>query len=159
MKVCLRPRRRAAGDARDGGQRVGTEVLTHVPTGNVPNRQEDTLALVVTRAVLVGRAEIAECDRTIDGGYDVGKLDVGRVACEHISAADSALRLDDSCTFQCEQNLFQVGLGEGRSFSDVAHGRRTRFVGVKRQREQGAAGIISTRRHSHAVIVGGGLCR
>ena len=87
-----RPRARRRGPSSAiVGQRVAVEVVAHVLAGLVPDREQHALALVVAGAVLVGLAEVAERDRAVDGRHDLRQADLGRVAGEHVAAADAAL--------------------------------------------------------------------
>lgn len=156
-QVGLGPRRSSPRDTRDRRECVRTEVLAHVSARNVPDGKEDTLALVVARTVLVGRPEVSECDGPVHCRDHVGQLDVVGIAGENVSTADAALGLHDSGTFECEENLFEVGLWKCGAFRNVANGRGSRLVGVQNERQQRPTGIIPSRRHSHTVIVGGGL--
>ena len=66
-------------------------MLAHVFAGDVPDRQEHAMPLVVARPVLVRFAEIPDGDRTVDGGNDLGESDLVGRATQYVPAADSAL--------------------------------------------------------------------
>lgn len=157
MKVGLGPWRRAARNVCDRSERVRTEMLTHVTSSDVPNCEQYALPFVVACSVLVRRTKVAESDRTVNGRNDVGQLDIGRISGEHVPATDASLGFHDSRTFEREQDLLEVRLGQCGSFGNIPDRGRSGFVSVERERKQSPTGIISPRRHSHAVIVGAEL--
>ena len=79
---------------------------------------------------------------------------VGRVAGQHVAAADAALGAHQAGALQGQQDLLEVGLGEPGALGDVAHRGRARLVAVQRQREQRPAGVVAPGRHLHT-----GNCR
>ena len=62
----FRPRTGTGRRVGNGREREAFEVMFHVFTGLLPNRQQDALALVITRPVLVGFTEITEDDGAVD---------------------------------------------------------------------------------------------
>lgn len=150
------PGTRSVGGRGNGGQRVGAEMLTHVLSGDVPDRQQDALSIVVACSVLMRCAEVAQCDRSIDRRDDLGEANLRRRSCERVSAADSSFGFHQSSTLEREQDLFQVGLGQGSALGDVANRGRTGTF-VERERQQGPTRIITPCRNPHTRIVGAGL--
>ena len=108
-------------------------MLSHVFTGNVPDRQENAMAFVIARAILMRLSEVAERDWAICCGNDLRKKDLRGRSGKHVSSADTALRPDETRTFQHEKNLFEVGLGEPSALGDVLHRCRAWFVCMQSQ--------------------------
>ena len=149
----------AGGGAGQFGQGVGVQVFAHVARRDVPDGEKNALSLVVACTLLMRLAEIAECDRSVDGRDDLGESDLTRIACEHVPAAHAALGPHETGTLQGEQDLLQVRLGQTGALGDVTNRRRSGRVAVERQGQQGAAGVITACGHSHDAIVGAGLWR
>ena len=145
----LRPGGVTACDGRDAGEGEAFEVGAHVVAGLVPDAEQDALAFVVAGAVLMGLAEVAECDGAVDGRHDLGESDVDGVAGEDVAAADASFRLDQAGALEGEQDLFEVRLGECGAFGDVAHRGGAALVCVQCQRQQGTAGIVTAGRDAH----------
>ena len=103
------------------GEREGVEVVTHVLSDLGPHGQQNALALVVARPVLVGLTEVARHDGTVDGTHDLAEGDLIGQSGEHIAAPDASLGADEACSLQCQQDLLEVGLGKARSFGDIAY--------------------------------------
>lgn len=85
-------------------------MLAYVAAHFGPDGEEHALAFVVASAVLVGLAEVAGLDRPVDGADDLAESDVGRRAGQDVAAADPPLRADQAGSFECQQDLLQVGL-------------------------------------------------
>ena len=85
-----------------------------------PQRQQDALALVVTGAVGVGLAEVTGDDGTFDRAHDLGHGDGPRTPRQDVAAADTPLGADQAGALEGEQDLLQIGLGEGGALRDVA---------------------------------------
>ena len=62
----FRPRAGTGRRVGDGREREAFEVMLHVFARLLPDGQQDALALVIARTVLVGFAEIAEGDGAVD---------------------------------------------------------------------------------------------
>jgi hypothetical protein len=103
------------------GEREARQVLSHVISHVSPDTEQDALALVVARTVLVGFAEVPRRDRTIDGRDDLGEGDGLGGAGEHVAAADATLGSNEPDALQAEQDLFKVGLGQTGALSQVTH--------------------------------------
>jgi len=108
-------------------------VLAHVGADVGPHAEEHALALVVARPVLMGLAEIARRDGPVDGAHDRAERDLGRVAGQHVAAADASLGADQTSALEGEQDLLEVGLGEPGALSDVANRRGPLGIAVQRQ--------------------------
>ena len=119
----------------------------------VPHREEHALALVVAGPVLVGLAEVADRDRTVDGGDDLGQADLLGRAGEHVAAPDPALGAHQPGALEREQDLLEVGLGEPGALGDVAHRRGPGLVGVQGERQQRPAGVVAPGRHPHGAML------
>ena len=78
-----------------------------------PDGQQHALALVVAGAVLVGLSEVAGGDGAVDGGDDLGQGDLLRWAGQHVAAADAPLRADQARSLEGQEDLLQIGLGQG----------------------------------------------
>ncbi len=100
----------------------------HVRAYLGPDREKDALAFVVARSVLVRRAEISQGDRAVDSAHDRPEGDLPGRPGEHVTTADAPLRPDEAGSFQREENLLEVRLGETRALRYVPHRRRTRVV-------------------------------
>lgn len=149
----LRPRPLAPGDLGDRVERVAVEVLAHVCARLIPDRQEDALALVVAGSVLMGLAEIAERDRTVDGRDDLGETDLGGRSAQQVPATDTPLRPDESGAFEGEKDLFEVRLGEPGALGDVSNRRRPAVV-TQCQRQQCSTGVVASGGDAHTLTVG-----
>ena len=125
----------------------------HVLADVGPHRQQDALALVLAGPVLVGPPEVAGHDGPVDGAHDLAQRDLLGRPGEDVAPADAALGAHQPGSFQGEQDLLEVGLGEPRALGDVAHRRRALRVVVQRQREQGAAGVVAAGRDLHAPML------
>ena len=123
-------------------------------SGLLPDRQQHTLALVVARSVLMGLTEVSDHDRSVDGRYHVRERDVLGSSCEGVTTADAPLRANETCSFKRQKDLFEIGLRKSGSFGDVSDRCRTRLVAMKRQTQQRPAGIVTSSRNAHEVIVG-----
>jgi len=64
-----------------------------------PHIEEHTLALVVAGAVLMGRPEVPNDDRSIYRGHDLAERHVPRGSCEHVAATDASFRPDEPGSF------------------------------------------------------------
>lgn len=99
-------------------------------------------------------AEVSDGDRTIDRGDDLGQLDIGGLAGECVTAADTALGTDEAGSLQREKNLLEIGLGQTGAFCDVANRRRAGLRLVEGQAQKSPTRIVTTGRNTHASIVG-----
>ena len=130
-------------------------MLAHVLAHVGPHRQEHALALVVAGAVLVGLAEVADRDRSVDRADDLAEGDGPRLASEHVAAAHAPLGPDEAGTLQREEDLLEVRLGQSGALGDVADRRRTGLLAVEREGQQRPAGVVPPRRHlDHTATVG-----
>ena len=107
-------------------------MVAHVVSGNIPNSEQDTLSLVVTRAVLMGLAEVAKGDGAIYGRNYVRQTNIAWSFSQYVAAANSALRAHKSGAFQCEQNLFEVWLWQSGAFGNVSDRGRVCGLGMER---------------------------
>ena len=103
------------------GEGKTREVLTHVGAHVRPDVEQDALTLVVAGSLLVGLAEVARHDWSINCGHDVGQGDGVGAARENVAPTNSALRTHEPHALQAEQNLFEIRLGEAGTFGEVAH--------------------------------------
>lgn len=79
------------------------------------------MAFVITRAVLVWLTEVTDHDGTIDRADDRSEGHFLWRTGQHVATADSTLGADQARALQREEDLFEVGLGERGSLSDVAY--------------------------------------
>ena len=103
-------------------------MLTHVITGLLPDGQQNALTLMIARTILVRFPEVTQCDRTIDRRNHLVQTNLGGWASQGVAATDPPFRADQTGTFQCEQDLFQIRLGETRALGDVTHRGWTVFL-------------------------------
>ena len=73
---------------------------------------------------------------------------------EGVATADATLRAHEAGAFQCEEDLFEIGLWQPRALGDVADRRRTGVIGVQGKGEKGATRIVTPCRYAHEPIVG-----
>jgi hypothetical protein len=130
----LRPGFLAAGLFANVGEGDAVEQGAHVGAGEGPGGQQHAVAFVVTGTIFVRFAEIADGDRAVDGAHDVGEPNLFGLASQHIATANPAFRANESGAFEREQDLFEVRLGEGGAFGDVADRCWAGFVGMERER-------------------------
>jgi hypothetical protein len=81
----------------------------------------------------MGLAEVAKCDRTIDRRENFREADLGWLTCENIPTSDSALGADEARSFQCKQDLFEVGLRKSCALSNIANRSRTGLASSERE--------------------------
>ncbi len=72
-------------------QGVAGQVLAHMTTDVGPHPEEHALALVITGAILVGLAEVARDDRTVNGGHDLSQRDRFGGPRQNVATTDAAL--------------------------------------------------------------------
>ena len=72
------------------GQGVALEVFAHVVADVGPNGEENALALVVACAVLVGIAEVASLDGSVDRTHDLRESDQGWISGQHVASTDTS---------------------------------------------------------------------
>jgi hypothetical protein len=121
--VGLRDGLAAAGLVDHVSQGEAREVLSHVISHVSPYAEQNALALVVARTVLVGLAEISGIDRSVDSRHNLSQGYGFSRPGEDVAATDAALGPYESDALQAEQDLLEVGLGESGSFGEVAHRR------------------------------------
>ncbi len=126
----------------------------HVVAYVGPHTEQDALTFVVARAVLMGSAEVAGYDRPVDGADDLAERDVVGRAGQDVAPAHAPLRSDQPGTLERQQDLLEVGLGQARALSDVAHrGRGAPVLGMECEREQCPGCVIAPGRDLHPAIV------
>ena len=121
--------------------------------GCLPDGEQDALAFVIARTVLVRLAEVAQRDGAINSAEDFADANLCGRTGQHVATADATLRAHQASAFQRKQDLFQVWLGERSAFGDVAHGGRHGLLVVQRQREQRPTRIVALTRNTHKGIV------
>jgi hypothetical protein len=82
------------------GQREARQMLTHVIANIGPNAQQNALSFVIAGTVLVGLAEVARCDRSIDRRDDFGQGDGLRSSSQDVPAAHAALGANETGALQ-----------------------------------------------------------
>lgn len=105
----------------------------HHVAGILPNPEEDALALMIARAVLMWSAKVADANRAVDGTHDFSEGDLGRIASENISTPNATFRADEASPLQSKENLFEVRLRECRARGDVACALRSQIIGMQSQ--------------------------
>ena len=118
-------------------------MFAHHITGCIPNREQDTLALMVTCPVGVRFAEISECDGPINCREDLRKANVGGFASEYIPAPHTSFRTNNSCAFERKQDLLEVWLGECGALGNVSNRGWAGVVSSKSEGEQCPTGIVT----------------
>lgn len=117
----------------DALKRVVRQVLAHVLARDVPDGEQHAVTLVVACAVLVRLTEVPERDWSVNSRNDLGEPDVARVAGQHVTAADTALRPHQTRALQREEDLLKIRLRQRGTHSDVPDRRGARLIGVERQ--------------------------
>lgn len=148
------PRGRAARRVGNRLQGETVEDPPHVFTGCLPDGQQHALALMVTRAILVGLTEVAKTDRPVDRTENLADSDFDGRAGKHVAAPDATLRSNETRTLQRQQNLLEIRLWNCRAFGDIAHRRRPLSRVVQREGQQRPARIVTLARNTHVLIVG-----
>ena len=113
-----------------------------------PHGEQDALPFVVAGAVFVRLAEVTRRDGAVDGRDDLGQGDLLGRACQDVAAPHAPLRPDQAGALEGQEDLLQVGLGEGGPDRDVPDGRRG-LGPVQGQREQRPAGVVTPRGNPH----------
>jgi hypothetical protein len=143
------PSRKAPSLVNHVCQGVALEMGAHVVADLAPYGEQHTLTFVVARAVLVGVAEVASLDWSVDGSNDLRQADLVGRAGKQISAANASLGLDEPCTFEREQDLFQIWLGESGAFRYVPDRLWSERVDMERHGQQRSAGVVTSGRDLH----------
>ena len=119
-----------------------------------PDSEQDALALVLAGAVLVRPAEVPAaigpstaatiCPRVISEGGLRGRI-------------PPRPRLDRTrpAPFRASKYLLEDKAGVGRSFGYVTNRSRAKLLGVQRQRQKRAAGVIAPSRDLHGQMLSG----
>lgn len=128
-------------------------MLAHVIAGLLPDREQDALPLVIAGTVLMRLTEISEGDGTVDGGDDLAQPDLFWRSSKGVSASDAALGSDETRSLESQEDLLEIRLREGCSLGDVLDRRRAWIIGMKSERQECPAGIVTTGRDSHSFIV------
>ncbi len=149
----IRPWGISARGVRNIGERVLGKVGPHVFSGQVPDRQQYAMPFVVAGPILMGLAKIAKGDRSVDRRDNFGEPDILRGTGQHVSASDTALGLDESCSLEGKQDLLKIGLGERGSRRNVAYRSRAGLFAMERERQQSATGVIASSGYTHAPSV------
>lgn len=149
----LRPWCNAKGGISNRLQREAIEDFAHVLTGRLPYGEQNALPLMIARTVLVRLAEVSKSDRPIDSAENLTDPDLRGLACEHVPAADTALRTHQAGALQRQQDLLEVGLRKRRALGNVAHRCGYRLLSVKSQRQECPTGIVTLARNAHKCIV------
>ena len=100
-----------------------------------------------------GRPKSPGGDRAVDGSDDLTERDLRRRPCEHVTAAHATFRTNETGSFQGEEDLLEVRLGEPGAVSDVADRSRAELVGVQGQRQKCAARVVTTCRDLHGQML------
>ena len=87
--------------------------------------------------------KVAERDGPVYGSEYFRQQNLVWVARQGVAAANSAFGVHQTRTFERQQNLFEIRLGQGRSSGNVTHRNWSGLVGVQGQRQQGATRIIA----------------
>ena len=119
-------------------------MLSHVLACEVPDGQQHALSFVVAGTILVRLAEIAERDRSINCGDDLGEANLICGSRKYVSTTHAALALDQPRTFKCKENLLQIGLRQTCAVSNVADAGWPGGILMQSERQQGPTCIIST---------------
>lgn len=103
---------------------------------------------MVASSVLMRFSEVADNDWSIHRAHNLSKRDLIRWSGKDIAAAHASLRADDAGTFEGQQDLLQIWLGERGAFRNVSH-RGWVAIGMQRERQQGSARIVASGGHLH----------
>ena len=115
--------------------------------------RQHALPLVVARAVLVGLAEIAERDRSVDRRDDLRQPDLGRRSIQDVATADTALGPHEAGALERQQDLLEVRLGQAGALGDVADRRRPLLV-AQCQRQERSTRVVASGGDAHGCTVG-----
>ena len=102
-----------AGALDQIGQREALEDLAGLVRDADPHLLEHAVALAVV-VLLHQRGQ-----RTLDRGEDLGQRDLLGWPGEHVPAADAALRAHEPRALDRQEDLLQIGLGEGGALGDL----------------------------------------
>ncbi len=106
----------------------------------------------------MGLAEVAGHDGPVHGGDDLGQGDLLGGAGQDVAAPDAPLGADQAGTFEGEEDLLEVGLGQAGPLGDVPHRGRDR-LGPRAGRGTGGPGWRSrpgSRPLTHPMLLGPG---
>jgi hypothetical protein len=135
------------------GQSKARQVLAHVISHVSPDAEQHALAFVVTGAVLVGLAKVARGNGSIDRGHDFRQRDgLGRPG-QHVAAAHAALGAYEPYALQAQEYLLEIGLGETRTFGEVANRGGLAVIVAQGQAEKCPTGIVPPCGYSHGAIL------
>jgi hypothetical protein len=90
--------------------------LSHVG----PNREKDTLALVVAGPVFMGFAEVSGSNRAVDRRDDLSKRNLLGSPSQHVAPSDTALGPNQPGALEGEEDLFEIRLWQSGAVRDVA---------------------------------------
>ena len=150
----VRPGRSALCGLGDLREREALHVPAHHFAGFFPDCQQHALAFVVTCAILMRFAEVAERDGAIDRGENLGKSNLVGWAGQHVTAAHTTLGTHEAGAFQSKQNLLEVRLRKSGAARDITDRCWSRLIDVESQRQQGPTGIVTFGGNAHIRIVG-----
>jgi hypothetical protein len=156
-QVSVGPRFVSVGNTGNVSKRVCAKMFSHVSSRKIPNRQQNTLSVVIAGAILVWRTKISQSNWAINSRNNVRQSNLRSRASQDVSAANSAFGFHQASTFKRQQDLLQIRLRKRRSFSDITHRSRTCRFGVDGERKQGSTGIVTSGRNAHIFIVGAGV--
>jgi hypothetical protein len=103
------------------GECEARKVFAHVISDVRPHVEQDALALVIARPVLVGLSEVTGHDWTVHRGHDFGQGDCVGATGQNVAAAYSTLRSDQTHTLQAQQYLLKIWLGKSGPFRQIAY--------------------------------------
>jgi len=156
-QVSVGPRFVSVGNTGNVSKRVCAKMFSHVSSSKIPNRQQNTLSVVIAGAVLVWRAKISQGNWTINSRNNVRQTNLRSRASQNVPAPNSAFRFHQASTFKRQQDLLQIRLRKRRSFSDITHRSWACRFSVDGERKQGSTGIVTSGRNAHIIIVGAGV--
>ena len=90
----------------------------------------------------MGLAEVPCCDGFVHRGHDLGQGDVLGWPGEDVAAADPPLRPDEAGPLEGQEDLLEIGLGEGGPLRDIPDGGG-RLGAMKGEREQRPTGVVA----------------
>ncbi len=156
-QISIGPRFVSVGNTGNVSKRVCAKVFSHVSSRKIPNRQQNTLSVVIAGAVLVWRAKISQGNWTINSRNNVRQTNLRSRASQNVPAPNSPFRFHQASTFKRQQDLLQIRLRKRRSFSDITHRSWACRFSVDGERKQGSTGIVTSGRNAHIFIVGAGV--
>ncbi len=126
------------GALRKVGKGDSVQIRPHFTGDRSPYLLDDAMPFAV---IMITHWQF---DRTVHRRKNFRNRYCFRRSRQYVSAPDSTLGLNNSGTFDCQQNLFQIGLWKARSFGNFLY-RRGLLYPMQREGQQGSGCVITSR--------------